>query len=65
MKGFKNKIDIKEALTGRGFCELFGLDYHEVIHTIETDRKANLDYFLSELVKCKDIADSLEIKLMG
>lgn len=60
VKGFKNKISIDEALTGKDFCELFGIDYQEIIYTREADRKANLDHFLSELFKNEDIANSLK-----
>ncbi len=65
VKGFKNKISVDEALTGKEFCDLFGLDYDEIIHTRKSDRKANIAYFLSELIKNEDIAIELKKMLSG
>jgi hypothetical protein len=63
VKGFKNKITSDAALIGKEFCELFGLDYQEIIHTREADRKANLEHFLNELIANEDIAEKLKNKL--
>jgi hypothetical protein len=63
VKGFKNKITIEEALTGKDFCELFGLDFDEIIRTREVDRKANLEYFLKELITNEDFVEKLKTKI--
>ena len=49
--GFKRKINIEEAMTGREFCELLELDYDEIVKEREARVDDNLPYFLSELIK--------------
>lgn len=51
VKGFKNRIEEKEAMTGREFCELLGIDYAEIIDLRKKDQMENLSYFVKQLVK--------------
>ena len=51
VKGFKNKITIEEAMTGREFCHLLELDYDEIVEERKIHAEDNIVYFLSELIK--------------
>ena len=57
--GFKGKINVEEAMTGREFCALLELDYDEIIKEREAAIGDNLPYFLSELVKIKVVKNWL------
>ena len=50
-EGFKNRISLKEAMTGREFCELLEIDYDEIVEARREHEKQNVEYFLSELIK--------------
>jgi len=58
--GFKRKIDLAEAMTGREFCELLEIDYDEIVETRSADRPANVRYFVSELLRIPQIRDLVE-----
>lgn len=60
VKGFKNKINAEEAMTGEDFCELLELDYNEIVKEREAGVKDNLPYFLSELIKIDVVRDWLK-----
>jgi len=51
VRGYKNKIPMDEAMTGREFCRLLELDYNEIVKSRPNDGPENLRYFLSELLK--------------
>ena len=51
VKGFKGKITIKEAMTGREFCHLLELDYDEIVEARKVHAEENIVFFLSELIK--------------
>ena len=53
--GFKRKIALAEAMTGREFCELLELDYDAIVRQRTADADANLRYFLSELAKIDSV----------
>ena len=63
VKGFKNKITVEEAMTGREFCELLEIDYDEIVLNRLNDVSSNLDFFLDELIKDSHIKSSLKSKL--
>ena len=48
--GFKRRIGIDEAMTGRKFCELLEIDYDEIVAIREQDAEENIRYFVSELL---------------
>ena len=50
-EGFKNKINIEEAMTGREFCELLEIDYDEIVLMRSKDAQDNFRYFIAELLK--------------
>ena len=60
--GFKQKIDPGEALTGREFCKLLEIDYETLIQSRNKDCEKNFSYFLSELIKIKEVKNQLKTK---
>ena len=63
LAGFKHKIASQEAMTGREFCELLEIDYEKIVNERKHDQPNNVQYFLSELVKIKQIREILKTLL--
>lgn len=61
--GFKRKISLDEAMTGREFCELVGIDYDQIFSNRAADRLANYDYFLGALLDIASVRSDLQRKL--
>ena len=59
VRGFKNRISMDEAMTGREFCELLEIDYDEIVNERKDAVSVNLSYFLSELVKIEEVQEWL------
>lgn len=59
-EGFKKRIDIEEAMTGREFCELLGIDYDELVEVRSRDTEDNTRYFIEELLKIPQIKRIIE-----
>ena len=59
-KGFKQRIDIKEAMTGREFCDLLEIDYDEIIEIRKQDAEDNIRYFLEELLRIPETKSLIE-----
>ena len=57
--GFKRRITLEEAMTGREFCELLEIDYDAIVATRQADGPDNADYFLSELVRIEPVRQRL------
>ena len=55
VRGFKDKITIEEAMTGRKFCELLELDYDEIVKARQVDQPDNVDVFLDELLRIDEV----------
>ena len=58
--GFKNRISLDEAMTGREFCELLEIDYDLIVEARKADQELNLAYFVSELVKIPAVYERLQ-----
>ena len=58
--GFKNKIDLDQAMTGEEFCELVDLDYQTILDNRAQDRIDNMDVLINEILKISEIRDVLE-----
>ena len=54
-EGFKKKISIEEAMTGKDFCNLLEIDYDEIVNDRKKEGPENLRYFLTELVKIDSV----------
>ena len=59
-RGFKQRIDIKEAMTGREFCELLEIDYDEIVETRKSDAEDNISCFLEELLRIPETKSIIE-----
>ena len=59
-KGFKQRIDIKEAMTGREFCDLLEIDYDEIVEVRKSDAADNIRYFLEELLRIPETKSIIE-----
>ncbi len=59
-KGFKQRIDIKEAMTGREFCDLLEINYDEIVEVRKTDAEDNIRYFLEELLRILEANSIIE-----
>ena len=62
--GFKRRIALKEAMTGREFCDLLEIDYDSIVEARRADGSDNVEFFLSELVKIESIRQRLQ-RLLG
>lgn len=49
--GFKNKFTDSEILNGKEFCDLLFINYKELTSSRLLDQKANIDYFIDEILK--------------
>ena len=58
-QGFKWKIDIDEAMTGREFCELVGVNYDQIVNMRANDRQINFDQFISDLMSIDRVRNSI------
>lgn len=63
--GFKQRIALDEAMTGREFCKLVEIDYDEIVERRKADGSANVTYFLEELVKIESVRNKLNELLSG
>ncbi len=57
--GFKNKIDLEQAMTGREFSDLIEIDYESILKSRASDREENLDILIDELLKIPDLRSKL------
>lgn len=62
--GFKRKISLSEAMTGREFCELLEIDYDKIVAKRRADGPDNVEYFLSELARIEAVRPRL-LELLG
>ena len=65
VKGFKHKITDKEAMTGREFCELLGINYSSIITKRMEHQQRNFDCFMDTLLEIPDVRYALEARLSG
>ena len=57
--GFKKKIRLDEAMTGREFCELLKVDYDAVLAKRKEHQVDNLKFFVDELVQIPAVQAAL------
>ena len=63
--GFKRKISIEEAMTGREFCDLLQIDFDNILALRATDREANYNAFLEEILQIPSVRSDIIKKLTG
>ena len=61
--GLKRKFEKDELLTGRTLCDLFNIDYDEIVGLRTAEQKINLDYFISQLVGIESVRYMIEGEL--
>lgn len=49
--GLKNQFSKEETLMGKEMCDLFGIDYPEIVKIRTSDQRANLRFFVAEILK--------------
>lgn len=64
VQGFKSRISLDEALTGREFCELLEMDYDRIVEARKKDQEANLIFFIDELLKIQPMQDRIKQRIM-
>ena len=62
-EGFKKRISLEEAMTGRDFCALLEIDYDEIVAVRRVDCADNLEFFLSEITKIEPVRNRLKVLL--
>jgi hypothetical protein len=63
--GFKRKITASEAMTGREFCDLLGIDYDAMITKRMEHQKRNFDCFMNTLLEIPAVLHALEARMGG
>ncbi len=63
-EGFKKKINIEEAMTGREFCELLEINYNQIDSMRRRDAADNFRYFVAELLKIPEVKQ-MAVKLLN
>ena len=58
-EGFKKRIALEEAMTGREFCELLEISYDEIVERRRPDGPDNIEFFLAEIIKIEPIRQRL------
>lgn len=58
-EGFKKKIAVEEAMTGREFCELLEIDYDDIVAQRMAHAPDNVEYLLTELVGIEGVRQRL------
>lgn len=61
--GFKRKITLREAMTGREFCNLLGIDYDEIVRFRQENQSVNFHDFIGSLLAIKTTRDEIERQL--
>jgi len=62
--GFKRRIALEEAMTGREFCDLLEIDYDAIVAARRADGPDNVEFLLSELLKIPTIHRRI-LELLG
>jgi len=62
--GFKRRIALKEAMTGREFCTLLEINYEAIVEERRADGPDNIEFLLSELLKIEPIRQRI-LELLG
>jgi hypothetical protein len=65
VEGFKRKISANEAMTGREFCELLGIDYDAIITRRMEHQQRNFDCFMDTLLEIPAVLRALEVRMGG
>lgn len=61
--GFKRKITLEEAMTGREFCTLLDIDYDEIVRFRQEHQVVNFRDFIGYLLRIRSTRDEIERQL--
>lgn len=61
--GFKKKISIDMAMTGKELCDLLHIDYTEILGLRIGEQGKNFDYFISQLLEIPEAKEAILAKL--
>lgn len=61
--GFKGVFDLENIMTGKELCEILSINYDEILNIRKKDAKENLEYFIDELIKIKEIKKIIKSKI--
>ncbi|WP_224316109.1 hypothetical protein [Campylobacter canadensis] len=50
-------------MTGKELCEILSINYDEILNIRKKDAKENLEYFIDELIKIKEIKKIIKSKI--
>jgi hypothetical protein len=65
VEGFKRKITDKEAMTGREFSNLLGIDYAAIVTKRMEHQQRNFDCFMDTLLEIPAVLRALETRMGG
>lgn len=57
--GFKRRITLEEAMTGREFCNLVEIDYDDIVEWRRRDGADNVEFFIDELLTIEPVRQRL------
>ncbi len=63
VNGFKRKITLQEAMTGREFCNLVNVDYDEIVNLRQENQSVNFRDFVGLLLAIKSTREEIERRL--
>lgn len=58
--GFKKKFSYEHILTGEELCYMLKIHYREIIDIRKRDAEQNFNYFISELLKIKEVYNRIK-----
>ena len=61
--GFKRRITLEEAMTGREFCTLLDIDYDEIVRLRQENQVVNFRDFIDYLLRIRSTRDEIERQL--
>jgi hypothetical protein len=61
--GFKRRITLQEAMTGKEFCDLLGIDYNEIVCLRREHQKVNFHDFIARLLVISSTREEIERQL--
>ncbi|PZS03173.1 MAG: restriction endonuclease [Candidatus Chloroheliales bacterium] len=63
LKGTKGRFRADQALTGKQFCELIGIDYDGLVKSRQAEQQENLDYLLDQMLAIPAVRELIQAKL--
>ena len=58
-QGLKRKFSMDEVLSGRELCELFRIEYDEILSIRTNDQQRNLEYFIQRILSIPELRNTV------